>query len=367
MLCDVVDAASTTSIEGSSGAGSGAVDVVACNRLLHALGRHAEKGGQQHQHHAARALLELMASGRLGLGAKPDVVSYTTVLDALGKAGDWAGVSALLQEMGERGDPLPNLRTYTVAMRTAARAGRWERCLALLGDVARWGIRVRRRRVGFGFGWWAMCVCTKRRRTLWLFIYPTRTHQLDAVAYNTALEACARAKQATQARALLVRMEKEADIEGGPEPDLMSYTAAIRAHEGPIGEGGGGAEKEGNGEVVVTAVRGLLRRLQARGLEPDVRVYNAVLRVCAQRAQWRAAGDVLREMAWEAGFAPDEWTVRALTASVPTPGGRERGQTLAFLRRLQDGAKGGKERDAGRSRSMAVARVRGSSGGGGRR
>lgn len=135
MLCDTADA------EGGAG---GAVDAVACNRLLHALGRGENRGREQH----ARKLLELMASGRLGPGARPDVVSYTSALDALGRAGDLDGAAALLHEMEARGDPAPNVRTYTAVMRDAARAGQWERCLALLEGVAERGMRVRRGGVG---------------------------------------------------------------------------------------------------------------------------------------------------------------------------------------------------------------------------
>ncbi len=147
----------------------------------------------------------------------------------------------------------------------------------------------------------------------------------------------------------------------------MSYTAAIRAHEG--GGGGGSAQSQGAKDDPVTAARGLLGRLKARGLAPDGPLYNALLRVCAQGGQWRVAGDVLREMAWEAGIGPDEWTVRALTGAVASAGGgggggpkaKERGQTLAFLRRLQEE---GKKRSLSPSRRTAVARVGGGSGGG---
>lgn len=169
-------------------------------------------------------------------------------------------------------------------------------------------------------------------------------------------------------------MEREADTEGGPPPDLMSYTAAIRAHEG--------VEGEDDENDLVAAARGLLRRLKARGLVADAPVYNALLRVCAQRGQWRTVGDVLSEMAREAGLAPDEWTVRALTsapAATGRVGAKERGQALAFLRRLQDEgeerarvARRKREREGERekgggswspSRRTAVARVRGSGSG----
>ena len=137
---------------GGSGAGAGGgvaggVDVYACNRLLHAM---AQAPGAQVSEEA-RALLALMAPGRLGPRARPDVISYTTVLDALGRAGEWEGAGLLLKEMEGKGDPAPNLRTYTVVMRAAARAGRWERCLAVLDGLGRRGVQVRIRWAGISW------------------------------------------------------------------------------------------------------------------------------------------------------------------------------------------------------------------------
>ncbi len=277
----------------ANGGGGGLMDVIGCNRLLHAMGREGE----------ATRPLAFLRFMQERLGVRPDVVSFTSVMDACGKAGDWQGALRLLEGMekdakhnpSSSSSPRPNLRTYTVGMRACARAGEWQRCLALL----------------------------------------ERMEQApDTIACNVALEACARAHQPQPALALLEEMER-GELGDRALPDLVSYTNAIRAQEG--GKNGGSA----------ATARQLLKRFKAQGggsMRPDVLLYNSALRVCVQEKQWRLAHEILGEMQRD-GLAPDDLTVRALTrggggggGEGGGGGGRERAQALALLRTMQDAA-----------------------------
>jgi len=281
--------------EGNGSRGRGSLDVIGCNRLLHALAREGE----------GKRALDFLSFMEDRLGVPPDVVSYTSVIDALAKSGEWQEAVRLLETMEERestkegweggGVALrPNVRTYTVAMQACAKAGKWQQCLALMDRLMEKGMKP------------------------------------DAFSCSIALDACARAKQPEAALTLLEKME-----EGGlaVRPDVVSYTNVIRAFEG------GGSE---NAHVErAKAVRDLLKRVKAWGVRPDIMLWNSALRVSVKLGQWQLTQEILKEMDRDS-IVPDEWTVRAVTSGGRVEGsaGRERGQTLALLRTMQDRNKG---------------------------
>eukprot|EP00624_Nannochloropsis_granulata_P002572 evm.model.NODE_22940_length_25679_cov_38.964836.1 len=277
--------------EGNSSYDRSSLDVIGCNRLLHAFAREGE----------GKRALDFLSFMEERLGVPPDVVSYTSVMDALAKCGEWQEAVQLLENMEERekGEewwegrvvaPRPNVRTYTVAMQACAKAGKWQQCLVLMDRLVKGGLKP------------------------------------DAFSCSIALDACARAKQPEAALTLLQKME-----EGGlaVRPDVVSYTNVIRAFEG-------GRKAKVNVQGAV-AVRNLLKRVKASSIRPDIMLWNSALRVCVKLGQWQLTQEILKEMDQD-GIVPDEWTVRAVTSGGRVEGsaGRERGQTLALLRTMQD-------------------------------
>jgi pentatricopeptide repeat domain-containing protein 1 len=286
------------------------LDVIGCNRLLHALAREGE----------GKRAVDFLTFMEERLGVPPDVVSYTSVMDACGKSGQWQEAVRLLERMEEEGEgwegggaPRPNLRTYTVGMQACAKAGKWQQCLALMDRLMAGGLKP------------------------------------DTFVCTIALDACARAKQPEAALTLLEKME-----EGGMavKPDVVSYTNVIRAFEG------GRKAKVNVGGAV--AVRHLLKRVKAWGMRPDMMLWNSALRVCVKLGQWQLTQEILKEMDQD-GLAPDEWTVRAVASGGRVEGsaGRERGQTLALLREMQDRSEGKKTRGGGRGGGGRLSRMRG--------
>jgi len=228
-------------------------------------------------------------------------------MDACGRGGDWRGALNLLETIereknrGERG-LRANLITYTVVMKACAQAGQWQPCIALLERLMK-----------------SDSQGAEEPECL----------RPDTIACNVALEACAQGLQPNAALRLLKKMEEGWDgVQGmSPAPDQISYTNVIRA----LRRGGG------NGEDVVKTVHQILQRAKARKLRPDNRLYNSALKVYVHEGHWRLAKELLKDMD-QRQMIPDEFTVRILTRGRGKGGGggRERGQTLALLRDMQD-------------------------------
>jgi pentatricopeptide repeat protein len=276
---------------------SSCLDVIGCNRLLHAMAQNGE--GER-----SVTFLKFM---RDRIGVVPDMISYTSAMDACGRGGDWRGALNLLetiereQNRGERG-LRANLITYTVVMKACAQAGQWQPCIALLERLMK-----------------SDSQGAEEPDSL----------RPDTIACNVALEACVQGLQPNAALRLLNKMEEGWDgVQGmSPAPDQISYTNVIRA----LRRGGG------NGEDVVKTVHQILQRAKARKLRPDNRLYNSALKVYVHEGHWRLAKELLKDMD-QRQMVPDEFTVRILTRGRGKGGGggRERGQTLALLRDMQD-------------------------------
>lgn len=72
-------------------------------------------------------------------GCDPDVITYSTVIDTLGRNGRFEELKEILTEMKERGIG-PNLVTYTSMIAALTRAGDLDRALQLLDDMDRDGV-----------------------------------------------------------------------------------------------------------------------------------------------------------------------------------------------------------------------------------
>lgn len=89
---------------------------------------------------AGDVALRVLSTMRETEGCTPDVITYSTVIDALGRSGRFSQVRHVLEEMGREGIA-PNLVTYTSVISALTRAGDLRGALCVLEDMEKHGIR----------------------------------------------------------------------------------------------------------------------------------------------------------------------------------------------------------------------------------
>lgn len=89
---------------------------------------------------AGEAALQVFQEMRETPGCTPDVITYSTVIDALGRGGRFGQVRDVLDEMSREG-VAPNLVTYTSVISALTRAGDLEGALKVLEDMEGHGIK----------------------------------------------------------------------------------------------------------------------------------------------------------------------------------------------------------------------------------
>lgn len=91
-------------------------------------------------HDSGDAALRVLTVMRETPGCTPDVITYSTIIDALGRSGRFGKVREVLDEMSSVGVE-PNLVTYTSVISALTRAGDLEGALRVLSDMEAHGIR----------------------------------------------------------------------------------------------------------------------------------------------------------------------------------------------------------------------------------
>jgi len=256
-------------------------DAVHFNQAINAVS-HGDKPSEK-----AIGLLRVMKEK---FGVVPDIVTYTSVINACGASGDWQQALRLLEELEENGLSANNI-TYSSVIRACGRAGRWDKALTTFHRM--------------------------REQEL----------QPDLVTYNNVLNACAQAAKVDQALELLGQMDNH--VNGRIRPDVVSYTAVIKA-----------CERSGRWSSSLE----VLRRMIANGLSPDIMTYNAVLRVCARKGRWEEVLALLTDIV-RRNLQTDEWTDRAMASGKKGDGAvsiaRVKSLTLAQSLKAERGSRTG--------------------------
>lgn len=107
--------------------------VVTFNALLSAC-RCSKDGG------AGETAMSVLEAMRSVPGCKPDVITYSTIIDALGRSGRFSEIRAILNEMHEE-EIEPNLVTYTSVISALTRAGDLEAAMQVLSDMDARGVK----------------------------------------------------------------------------------------------------------------------------------------------------------------------------------------------------------------------------------
>ncbi|CAM9860481.1 unnamed protein product, partial [Ectocarpus sp. 12 AP-2014] len=296
-------------------------------------------------HEKAKALLGVMRSD----GVAPDVVSFNSVINALGMAGLWKEALGVMEEMVMDGGVTPNSVTYASAINACGNSRQLDRALGLLKEARLAGIEV------------------------------------GASAYNAAIAACGHAGSADEALPLLKEMEErrvprtvityslnlfQKMISEGILPNAITYNALIHAsaggglkpgggtvsspvseERGRIGASGCGEEDPGDeGGVVLGAeppggkglggvrrwerVMPLIDEMQKAGYQPDLLSFNLALSACARRGDanrtLRLLGDMRR-----ADLLPTTYSFSSAVKSCERAGKAD--EVLALLGRMKSG------------------------------
>jgi len=161
-------------------------------------------------------------------GLAPNVFSFSAVISACGKSGQWERAVSLLEEMRQCGVP-PNVISFSAAISACEKGGQWERALLLLEEMRQCGI------------------------------------EPDVIIFSAAISACEKGGQWERALSLLEEMER-----CGIEPDVTIFSAAISA-----------CEKGGQWERALS----LLEEMGRCGVEPNVYSFSAAIQACAAAGQ----------------------------------------------------------------------------------
>eukprot|EP00913_Durusdinium_trenchii_P033740 g31584.t2 len=169
----------------------------------------------------------------------------------------------------------PSIISYNTAI-AACEHGPWDLALALLEDLQRQGLHARADTLST-----AMSVCSKALRSgvalQLLSKIPRHTPQRHLlIAYNTALNACARSQRWTWSLELLEDMSR-VDL----SPDVVSFSSAVTA----CGK-----------SQAWPMVLGLLEDLNTRSCAMNDYLCNAVMDSCSRSFQWQVALGLLQKM-----------------------------------------------------------------------
>ncbi|KAG6549290.1 hypothetical protein Mapa_009276 [Marchantia paleacea] len=180
-------------------------------------------------------------------GLKVNMVTYTTVIHALCKAGDINAALKLFAEM-RASECAPNVYTYNAVMNGLGKVGRVDEALKLFADMNSTG-------------------CLP-----------------DVVTFNTLIDTLGRSGGMDLAGQLFKEMEAT-----GCTPDVVTYNSLIH-----------GFGKEGRCSAACAVFEGMKRN----GCAPDTVTYNTLMDALAKVQMWDQAFELLEEFQKESRFKP---------------------------------------------------------------
>eukprot|EP00434_Breviolum_minutum_P000164 symbB.v1.2.000139.t1/scaffold16.1/size461936/13 len=207
---------------------------------------------------------------------RPDVITYNATMDACTQGQQWQRCLTLFNEMFHS-ILYPSIISYNTAI-SACEHGPWTLVIALLEDLRHQGLKARADTFSA-----AMVACSKAQQndlTMELLSkVPKRfTPQRQLLmAYNSALNACARGRMWMHSLKILEEMSLVADL----SPDVVSFSSAITACS------------KGQQWSMTLA---LLQDFKDRSLQMNAWLCNAAMDSFSRSFQWQAALMLLEDM-----------------------------------------------------------------------
>lgn len=252
------------------------------------------------------------------LSWKPDATSYNTVIAACTRAGQEEMAVELLREMSELGIS-GDSSGYTTAILACSENGRWKLASTLLGEMRR-----ARHKPDKKCYTAALTACWNAQQwdnaaTLWTSMLSDGV-EADTVLYSMLISALGSAGKWEEAVNILERMR---DVAGNtPRPSLACYNSAITA-----------CATAREPEVA----RDLLRRMKMDGTpRPDAISYSIAIRAQASRGRWQQAVELIKEMGSD-GLIPDKIAYRLTISACRNADQEELANTIASAARRAAG------------------------------
>ena len=167
------------------------------------------------------------------------VKTYSALITAYEKAGQWESALLLLNKMKQGGQVQPNVVSYNAVMLACGKAGQWQHIASLLNAMKSEGVKP------------------------------------DAVTYGTMISACKKVGQCEVALLLLNHMKLD-----GVAPNVVAYNAAILAC--------GKAARWDD-------IDSLLKDMKLEGIEPDAVTYHTMIEAYANSGRWKEVNETFQK------------------------------------------------------------------------
>jgi len=280
-------------------------DVVMYNALLSAYATNGNVEG-------AEAVLGRMRAGGVGCGGaggeaggggggvEPNVVTYSSLMNAYAMRGQTDGAEAVLARMQVQGVQ-PNLITFNSLATAYARDGN----IAGAADVLRrmqTDAHVTPNAVSYNAVLSAHAQSGSWKGAEEVIQHMTASNvQPNASSFNTLIDAYAAKGNVEGAENVLRRMNKLTEV----EPNVISFSSVINAYS--MRGDWRGAEN-------------LLRRMQYQGVQPNLVTYNSLVTAYSKDGNHSGAEDVLRRMHADPHVEPTTTTYNLLINSYAQKG-----------------------------------------------
>lgn len=225
-----------------------------------------------------------------------NVVGYNAVISACARAGDWKGASSLLSEMDQHNTTNPDHVTYGTVLAACENGEQWDMVLEYASAMEEKGLdfdtlaltSVLKACQQLGLAKEALYYLELMRAKATSDPYARKTSGWDrkgakqplrgpdAVAYRLAISACARGGDWKEG----IRLLKDFEATTGQKPDVMAYTAAIT-----------GCEYAGEWKRAFS----LVDTMRKGGVEPNEVTMAAVIGACATACAKETGGIKFKE------------------------------------------------------------------------
>lgn len=247
-----------------------------------------------------------------GSGWKPDHVAFAVLAKMFGEAGDYDGIQFVFREMREVGVK-PNIFVYNALLEALGKTGKPGLARNLFDEMTAEGVEPNARTLTalakiYGRARWG-----RDALHLWEQMREKKL-PADSILCNTLLSMCADVGLVAEAEQLFGEM-KDPHRSDVPKPDKWSYTAMINIYGS-------------NGDA--DRALQLFAEMLEGGIEPNIMSYTIVIQCLGKAHRIQDAVEVL-EAGLERGLKPDDRLCGCLLSVVALSSGEETEMVLACL------------------------------------
>uniref|UniRef100_A0A0A8ZNX0 Smr domain-containing protein n=1 Tax=Arundo donax TaxID=35708 RepID=A0A0A8ZNX0_ARUDO len=250
-----------------------------------------------------------------GSGWKPDHVAFAVLAKMFGEAGDYEGIQFVFKEMREVGVK-PNIFVYNALLEALGRTGKPGLARNLFEEMTAEGVEPNARTLTalakiYGRARWG-----RDALQLWEQMREKKL-PADNILCNTLLSMCADVGLVAEAEQLFNEM-KDSECRDVPKPDKWSYTAMINIYGS-------------NGDA--DSALQLFAEMLEGGIEPNIMSYTIVIQCLGKAQRIQQAVEVL-EAGLGRGLKPDDRLCGCLLSVVALSSEEEMEMVLASMEKV---------------------------------